>query len=519
MIWLLFVSFAISVLVHWLYKVNKDYCILAFFARRVRTKDGSPVESVVPIPKGATLFANCFDMYGKNPVEVFSYSRKLAKSFSNSYVAYSFGLPNFHVTDAHNAGNVLSDPKLITKSFTYKFLQPLIRTGVLTSTENKWHTRRNMLARTFHIDILNQFQQIFIAESLKFIHQFKDQNECIVSLRDDIARFTLNSICETAMGVKLDEMAEKGDCYRENFQKMNEGFIRRLSNPFYWYDCVYNLFIAHENAPIQKAIHDFSTEIIAKRRVLLEEELDYRRATQTADDDICVARNKPFAMLDTLICAEKDGLIDNIGICEEVDTLMAEGYHTTYVGLVFGLLNMSLYAEEQEHCYQEIEAHISDDLSNLNICQLNKLRHLDYFLKETMRLYPSLPMIGRQTIQETELANGLILPKGTQVNIHVIDIHRNEKYWDSPKEFRPERFLPENCQKRHPYAFIPFSAGQRNCIGQKYAMQQMKTLIAVVLKHFKILPLTEAKSIVFQSAATLSFKNQIQVKLVRRKCE
>lgn len=185
---------------------------------------------------------------------------------------------------------------------------------------------------------------------------------------------------------------------------------------------------------------------------------------------------------------------------------------------------------------------VLDDLSNLNLSQLSKLNYLGYFIKETMRLYPSIPIMGRQTLQETELENGLILPKRSQINIHVFDIHRNPKYWESPEEFRPERFLPENCLKRHPYAYIPFSAGQRNCIGkstslqnirfsyicvlsisfnhkgQKYAMQEMKTLMVVILKHFKILPVIDPKSIVFQVGITLRFKNKIKVKLVRRNC-
>jgi len=69
MIWLLWTTVAISVLLHWLYKVNKEYYVLAFFARRVRAKDGRPLENIVPIPKGATLFANCFDLFGKDPGE------------------------------------------------------------------------------------------------------------------------------------------------------------------------------------------------------------------------------------------------------------------------------------------------------------------------------------------------------------------------------------------------------------------------------------------------------------------
>ncbi|XP_043064260.1 probable cytochrome P450 4p2 [Drosophila ficusphila] len=87
MIWLLWISVSISVVLHWLYKVNKDYCILAFFARRIRTKNGKPLESVVPIPKGATIFPNCFDLFGKNSVEVFRFLRELGTKFKESYVS------------------------------------------------------------------------------------------------------------------------------------------------------------------------------------------------------------------------------------------------------------------------------------------------------------------------------------------------------------------------------------------------------------------------------------------------
>jgi len=71
---------------------------------------------------------------------------------------------------------------------------------------------------------------------------------------------------------------------------------------------------------------------------------------------------KRFAMLDTLIYAEKDGLIDHIGICEEVDTLMFEGYDTTSIGLIYGLMNMSLYPDKQEICFQEIQEQIDGEL-------------------------------------------------------------------------------------------------------------------------------------------------------------
>lgn len=172
-------------------------------------------------------------------------------------------------------------------------------------------------------------------------------------------------------------------------------------------------------------------------------------------------------MLDTLLRAEKDGLIDHSGICEEVDTFMFEGFDTTSMGLTFSLMNLSLYPEMQERCYQEIIENI-DDFENLDISQLNKLKYLERFLKETMRLYPSVPVIMREAVKETKLANGLVLPPKTFITIHIFDIQRNPKYFENPNTFDPERFTPEKSLGRHPYAFSPFSAGQRNCIGKIY---------------------------------------------------
>jgi len=88
------------------------------------------------------------------------------------------------------------------------------------------------------------------------------------------------------MGVKLDEMAEKGDRYRENFSQIEECFIRRMSNPLLWVDTLFNMFAAKDYAAALDVVHGFSSEIIAKRRVLLKDELDNKEATQTADDDV-----------------------------------------------------------------------------------------------------------------------------------------------------------------------------------------------------------------------------------------
>ncbi|XP_068155926.1 cytochrome P450 4p1-like [Drosophila tropicalis] len=513
-IWLTF-AFA---LFYWLYRVNKNYHVLGFFAKRVYTQNGKPVESLVAVPQGLSGLRNLFANFGKDNASVFTYLREISKRMGyRSYVQYGMGRTMLSVVDAEYAEIVLNDQNLINKGLVYTFMEPALKNGLLIASGQKWHSRRKMLTPTFHFNIMGQFQEVFKTESLKFVQPFLKEEEIDITLNDIIPRFTLNTICETAMGIKLDDMAEEGDRYRNSFSKIDQCFARRLTNPFLWNRKIYDLIAAKDYEPHLKEVHRFSSEIIAKRKVLFEKELEQRHNRKTTEEDLFINKKQRYAMLDTLLCAESDGLIDHAGICEEVDTLMFAGYDTTSMGLIFGLMNMSVYPELQDLCFKEIEEYVDDDFNNLDSNLLGKLKHLECFVKETMRMYPSVPIISRKTIQDTTLSNGLVLPKNTDVTLLIFDILRNPKHWDSPDEFKPERFLPENSQNRPTYAFVPFSAGQRNCIGQKYAMQEMKTLMVVILKRFKILPLVDPKTLVFNVGITLRTKTDIKVKLVRRK--
>ncbi|XP_030239395.1 cytochrome P450 4p1-like [Drosophila navojoa] len=507
---------ALGTLIFWLYRLNREYYVLAFFAKRVRTKDGRPVENIAPISKGNTIFGNSFDLYGMEDVEVFDEVHNCAQRLGCSYLEYVMGTSVYNVIDAENFEAIVNDKELLTKGIVYDFVQPALRLGLLTSSGQKWHSRRKLLTPTFHFNILEQFNEVFKAESLKFVQRFEGNAETTISLSELIPRFTLNSICETAMGIKLDDMAAKGDRYRENFGMIEKRFIKRAGNPFFWNNTIYNLFGPSDEKQFLKEIHDFSSEIIAKRRELFAQEIKDKKDSNTEEEDIYIKKKQRFAMLDTLIMAEKDGLIDHEGICEQVDTLMFAGFDTTSIALIFGLMNMGIYQDQQELCYQEICEHIADDFSNLDVNQLSKLKYLECFIKETMRLYPSAPSISRQTTKDTELSNGLILPAGAQIVLNMYELHRNPKYWSAPEEFQPERFLPENSKDRHTYAFMPFSAGQRNCIGQKYAMLEIKTFMTVIVKRFKIMPVFDPKDLRLSLGITLGFKNNITVKLIKR---
>lgn len=106
--------------------------------------------------------------------------------------------------------------------------------------------------------------------------------------------------------------------------------------------------------------------------------------------------------------------------------------------------------------------------------------------------------------------------KGTQIVIYTYELHRDPAVFPDPEEFRPERFLPSSIQGRNPFAYIPFSAGHRNCIGQKFANLEMKSTISKVVRNYELLPLVPKHTPFILSEVILRSDNGVMLKLKNR---
>lgn len=140
------------------------------------------------------------------------------------------------------------------------------------------------------------------------------------------------------------------------------------------------------------------------------------------------------------------------------------------------------------------------------------MKYLEALIKETLRLYTSVPLIGRLLVEDYKIRD-MVIPKGTGIAILPCVLHRDERYYPEPEKFMPERFLDES--EMHPFQFVAFSAGPRNCIGQKYTMLELKCAIAKILRRFEILPVEGFKPLVLAELVMKS-GNGVEVRLKKR---
>lgn len=197
-------------------------------------------------------------------------------------------------------------------------------------------------------------------------------------------------------------------------------------------------------------------------------------------------KKKHLDMVDIVLAAKDEdgnGLSDE-EIRAEVVTFFAAGQDTVAAGISWTLYNLALYPEHQRKCQDEVDG-VFGGKEELEWDDLFQLKYVTLVIKESMRLYPPFPMFSRSLDKSYEIA-GKLVPQGTWIMINAYALHHNPHVWKDPEAFDPMRFTVESKEERSPYAYIPFSAGPRNCIGMNFAMAEMKVAVAMILKRFNL---------------------------------
>ncbi|GFT92282.1 cytochrome P450 4c3 [Nephila pilipes] len=233
-----------------------------------------------------------------------------------------------------------------------------------------------------------------------------------------------------------------------------------------------------------------------------------------------ITKGKRKALMDLLLELHFETQeLSEKGVCEEVKTFIAAGHESVSLSISWALYLIGLYPDIQAKIHEELGRIFGTDTErDVTESDLNDLKYLNCVLKETNRLYAVAPIIGRLVKEDMNIC-GFKVPKGSTCLVSIYFLHRDKDVFPDPEKFDPDRFLPENLVKIPEYGYIPFSAGPRNCIGQKFAVMEMKTIISSILRNYTIESLDSRAKVLPDMQVTLQPSIPIRVRIRSRRSE
>jgi len=468
-----------------------------------------------PTPARVPIVGNYY-YYPTDPGEIFQYFMSFPRKLGKNVAIWGiFNHVELLVSRQEDVELIMAG-KSTKKSHLYDFIQPWLGEGLLISHGTKWYSRRKIITPTFHFKILEQFMEVFNEQDKKLVQKLEKyaQNKEDCNIYEYLTAVALDNICETAMGVKINAQDNPNSEYITAVKEMGIIIFNRIFSLLNQYPQIWNFTpSAFKARRLVKTLHAFTNSVISNRREQLES-LIYQK--QVEQDEV-EGRKQKFSFLDMLLLAKVDGQpLSNNDIREEVDTFMFEGHDTTTSGMTFTMYHLAMNPDVQERAFEELRAVLGDDPNvSCNYNSLQELKYLEKVIKESLRLHPSVPVIGRKTLEPIQI-DGITIPANFDITIPIYAIHRNPDVFPDPEKFDPERFDEEKDRSWGPFDYIPFSAGTRNCIGQKFAMLEMKAVISTILRHFKVIATDKTKNMIFRSDLVLRPVDGLFVGLEKR---
>jgi cytochrome P450 len=179
--------------------------------------------------------------------------------------------------------------------------------------------------------------------------------------------------------------------------------------------------------------------------------------------------------------SDGEGMSDDLVLSESMQLLVA-GHETSSNALSWLLYLVSSRPDCVERMRDEFDTVL--DGAPLKYSDVQKFEYCTQVIQEALRLYPPFWMVDREALEDDEVA-GVSIPKGSTVVVFVHGVHHSPKYWENPESFEPERFAKANEKGHTPFAWAPFGAGPRGCIGGNYAMLQILMILSVLFRKYE----------------------------------
>lgn len=342
----------------------------------------------------------------------------------------------------------------------HRGLARFLGNGLLTSDGEFWKRQRRLAAPAFHSKRIAAYADTMVGVTRKMLDRWTDNAE--LDFNDEMMRTTLEIVTKALFHTDVSEEASRiGNAVTVLQHMSSEGAnLLALLLP-YWLPTPQRLREARAVRDLDEIVYS----LIAERR---------EAGTPDLGDLLFML----------MLAQDEDGShMSDKQLRDETVTIFLAGHETTA-----NTLNWTFYLLTQN---PEVEAKLHHELDTVlqgqppTLEDLKRLPYTEMVIKESMRLYPPAYGVGRLAIEDTTIG-GYDVPKGTSIGIFTYFTHRDPRWWDNPEAFIPERFSPENEPNIRRYAYLPFGAGPRVCIGNSFAMMEAQIMLATIAQRYEL---------------------------------
>jgi cytochrome P450 len=358
--------------------------------------------------------------------------------------------------------------------------------GLLTSEGDFWLRQRRLAQPAFHRARIAGYAATMVEYAERLLDDWRDGEER--DIHKEMMRVTLRIVGKTLFDADLENDAQEIGKSLEQLLEIGANFRRTVFVP-QWLPTPTNLRLEREISKIEKVLY----RIIAERRA----------SGRDAGD-----------LLSMLLAAQDDdgSRMTDQQLRDEAITLFLAGHETTANTLswTWWLLAQNPAAESRLH--EEVDRVLAGRAPTME--DLPKLVYTGHVITESMRLYPPAWGIARIAIEDVEIA-GYHVPKGAGVSFAQWVVHRDSRWYDTPEEFRPERWEGDLLKRIPRFAYFPFGGGPRQCIGNTFALMEATLVLATIAKRYRF-KLVEGHPVVPLPSITLRPRHGIRVTLQAR---
>lgn len=383
----------------------------------------------------------------------------------------------FHPDDVQY---ILRDhPDKFCKGVDYEVLKHILGNGLLTSEGEHWRTARRVLGGEFSIRNVAAFAPTITTLTNQLLQTWQRSARLGEprNVADDMMELTLKIAGQTLFGAILNEDV---DTVRASLTRGAQAAVAIMASPIrlpLWVPLP-------SHSKLRKAVHQIDAVVYR----MIERKLHDREIQQNVLSKLIKALQQ-----------EDPHAIDHRRLRDECTTILLAGHETTSNALTWTLYLLSQHRDVLNRLQEEIAQVLGG--RHPDYADVEHLKYTRMVLQESMRLYPPVPGITRQSNEALEIGARTI-PKDAIVEAIAYVTHRHPDFWTEPNRFDPERFHSDRVKLLYPGSYFPFGLGPRRCIGEHMAMLEMSLVLPMLVQAFE-LRLVEGFKVVLHSQLTM----------------